>query len=719
MATEPLQFTKQEKLSTTSAVSLIRTEDDTRKVSGEDDTTTFLNLAGYIRAKLTTSETRKRITEHMWQDAYRNYRSKLGKMPKVRESERSRASLKLTKVKVLAAYGQIIDVLFGSKDFPIELTETPVPEGISKEGHLNVNNEPVVEAPIEEDIFGFPGDGRDILAGTTSATPANLGGLEEKYKGITLVEGKGALGEPTVDLASEAARNLNRYVKDQLSEAKAAEEIRKVIFETCLLGSGVLKGPFNFNKEIARWTFTDEGTREYTPVKKVIPRPQYVSSWNLYLDPAANNINEAQWIIERHKFNREQLRNLISQEGFIKANVELCIHQGPNYDAKYWEFFITDTQQQSFSDRWEVLEYWGVLDKKMAMAINLPGADQLDELDSVQINAWTCGNETLRVIINPFKPERIPYMLVPYETDPYNPWGVGIPENMDDSQMIINGALRMAIDNLALSGNVILEIDDNMLVSGQSMEIYPGKIFRRQSGVRGNAINSIQIPNTAPANLEMVRTAMQFADMETGIPSVLHGQTGVSGTGRTSSGLSMLLSNASMSIKTVIKNLDDHLFVPLGFNMFYWNMQFNPDVKEIQGDIQIRAKATASLGMREIRSQRILTFLQIGQNPLFVPWFRWEKLLKEFAIAMELDPDEVINSPAEAAIMAERLKGLLDEQRQSEKAQGSNGQSSGVQGSGGLFTGTTSGNSQEAGGGGIGPGNVSSPGGSGFTGNVS
>ena len=50
----------------------------------------------------------------------------------------------------------------------------------------------------------------------------------------------------------------------------------------------------------------------------------------------------------------------------------------------------------------------------------------------------------------------------------------------------------------------------------------------------------------------------------TGLPSFAHGQTGVSGVGRTASGISMLMNAAGGSIKTVIKNVDDYLLRPLG-----------------------------------------------------------------------------------------------------------------------------------------------------------
>ena len=159
---------------------------------------------------------------------------------------------------------------------------------------------------------------------------------------------------------------------------------------------------------------------------------------------------------------------------------------------------------------------------------------------------------------------------------------------MDDSQQIMNGHARMAIDNLAMSGSLVFDVDESALVGGQSMEIYPGKIFRRQAGMPGQAIHGLKFPNTSQENLMMFDKFRQLADEQTGIPSYSHGQTGVQSMTRTASGMSMLLGAASLNIKTVVKNLDDFLLKPLGESYFQWNMQFLEDVLDVKVDLEVK-----------------------------------------------------------------------------------------------------------------------------------
>jgi hypothetical protein len=185
------------------------------------------------------------------------------------------------------------------------------------------------------------------------------------------------------------------------------------------------------------------------------------------------------------------------------------------------------------------------------------------------------------------------------------------------------------------------------------MEIYPGKIFRRQAGMPGQAVHGLKFPNTSTENMMMFDKFRQLADEQTGIPSYSHGQTGVQSMTRTASGMSMLLGAASLNIKTVVKNLDDFLLKPLGEAYFQWNMQFMEGKLGIEGDLEVNAMGTNSLMQKEVRSQRLTMFLQTAQSPAVAPFVKISKLVSELAYSLDLDPEEILNDPEEAAIMAQ------------------------------------------------------------------
>ena len=103
------------------------------------------------------------------------------------------------------------------------------------------------------------------------------------------------------------------------------------------------------------------------------------------------------------------------------------------------------------------------MDAQYAREVGIDLDEEIDDLDEVQINAWVCGDKLLRAVINPFTPYRLPYHAFPYERNPYNFFGVGVAENMNDSQQIMNGHARMAIDNLAMSGSLVFDVDESAL----------------------------------------------------------------------------------------------------------------------------------------------------------------------------------------------------------------------------------------------------------------
>ena len=100
--------------------------------------------------------------------------------------------------------------------------------------------------------------------------------------------------------------------------------------------------------------------------------------------------------------------------------------------------------------------------------------------------------------------------------NPYSIFGVGIAENMDDTQTLMNGFMRMAVDNAALSGNLLIEVDETNLVPGQDLSVYPGKVFRRQGGAPGQAIFGTKFPNVSNENMQMFDKARVLADESTG-----------------------------------------------------------------------------------------------------------------------------------------------------------------------------------------------------------
>ena len=667
-------------------------------------------LIGLIRERFQQAETSKVYDEKRWLKAYRNYRGLYGPEMAFRENEKSRVFVKITKTKVLASFGQIIEVLFSQGKFPLGVSPTSVPEDIASKAHLNPKQPQQPEQP--RDPYGFNGDGANIPPGAT--VNDLMKNLNMEYENLGFEDGPSYTGGPQIEPAKMAAEAMEKILHDQLEESKAITILRHVFFEMALLGTGILKGPFTDIKEYHSFDTSedDEGNVANVHVTKVksVPSIEAVSCWDFYPDPNATNIHDCDYVIQRHSYNKQQFEDLAEKPMFNAEAVKRCLEMGPNYQTRGFESSLYDRENITsiYKNRFEVLEYWGMIDRQTADECGLVYEATGDV---VSVNVWICGNEVLRMVENPFTPTRLPYLVCPYELNPYQFFGVGIPENMEDSQMVMNGHARMAIDNLALAGNLVFDVDETMLVPGQDMKVFPGKIFRRQSGQTGQAVHGVKFPNTAYENLQMFDKFRQLADEATGIPSYSHGATGVQSTTRTASGMSMLMGAAALSIKTVIKNIDDYLLKPLGQSLFYWNMQFNDDAPHIKGDLEIKAQGTSSLMQKEVRSQRLMTFMQTASNPALAPFVKWHTCLREIAKSLDIDPEQLINDPEKAAIYAQ-IMGMVNGTQNNTAAAGGQDQRGQT---GPISPGASPTDPTGAGGGNIGTGDVPMPGEAGFS----
>lgn len=612
----------------------------------EQENIEYSLLASYIADQFRRSKDHRLQDETRWLAAYRNYRGIYGPEVQFTDTEKSQAFVKITKTKVLAAYAQMTDVLFAGSKFPIGMEARRYPNNVADA--VNFDPNALTDEKVQEKV------GVDYKVPRNVVRPEiakELGLYKDTLEPVKdeLEAGAGINpGSITYEPAKRAAQLMEKKMHDQLEETNADKHLRSAAFECALFGTGIIKGPFAQDKEYPRWD--SEGN--YDPLFETIPKIEYVSIWDMYPDPDARNMAEAEFTVQRHRLSRTQLRNLKKRPHFREESIELAVEYGPNYNREYWEDALEDHNQTGSIERFEVLEYWGILDAELAAEADVDIPKELKDRDQVEVNAWICNGQIVRLVLNPFTPTRLPYCAVPYELNPYGLFGIGVAENMMDTQLLMNGFMRMSVDNAALSGNLLIEIDETNLIPGQDLSVYPGKIFRRQAGAPGQAIYGTKFPNVSNELLQMFDKARQLSDESTGIPSFSHGQTGIMGVGRTASGMSMLMGAAAQGIKTVVRNVDDYLLAPLGKALFSFNMQFNFDEQFANGDLEVKSRGTESLMRNEIRSQRLLQFMQMTQNQQMAPFVKYDYVLRELAASMDLDEDKILNDQREAIIQA-------------------------------------------------------------------
>lgn len=564
----------------------------------------------------------------------------------------SKVFIKVTKTKAMAVYSQLLEVLLSDNKFPIGIEHTPVPEGVPETVHLSTGGE---ASPTPVDL-GFEGDGNELQPGDTANS--FLTGLYAKFKDKVTVN-EGPSSDPTaveLDPAKRAANKLEKTMHDQLLESSALTAFKKSVLEFVIFGSGIIKGPFNSYRIVDRWD-EEDGEIKYKPIKQLFPDFQYVSIWDFYPDPSATTIEDAEYVVEKGRYSASQLRKLASHPSYNKEGITNLLILGPQIDEDDANRHLLRDEKTLENNRYHYKEYWGPLSVDLARRLGLEVDDIPDIVDIVQVQAITCGPEVIKLVVNPFLPTHIPYASAPYERNLFQIWGTSVPENMEDTQELMNGHMRMAIDNLKLAGQVMLEVNENYLKPGHDMSIYAGKIWRKTGGAPGQTIYPISFNNTAQSHFFAFDKARQLADESVGVPSFSHGMTGVQGVGRTAGGISMLMSAAQLGIKTAVGNIDTDMLKPIGEKLFRWNMQFNNIDKNIRGDYKIVARGTTALMAREVRSQRLLSFGQVTlSNPATAPRIDVDYWLQELAKSSDLDPDKILNDMEASQLQAQLIQ---------------------------------------------------------------
>ena len=544
------------------------------------------------------------------------------------KGDRSTVYVGLTRTKVLAAFSRITDLLFqpGQSFFSIEPT-------------------PIVKQPMLK---------RELTEQAALETMMAANTIDPMRYDDIIQERMSELDEEVKEEAGKRVEGMKDVIHDQALENNLESKMKDAIMEQVLFGTGAMKaGTLKIDKN-HRWISNPEG---FSLVYEESPMPEMeaVSIFDLYPDPFATSIEDMRSIFRRHIISKTQLSDLRDFPGFNEEMIEECImmmpegnHTESNHERERREIAnINDSTMET--GKYEVLEFWGSVNGYDLEEAGVEFSESDDMAMEYQANIWMLNDKVIKAQLNPLPGGIIPYFIFPYEKNPHQFWGTGIPRMMRDSQATMNAATRIYLDNIALSSGPMVEVNTDIMASGEDpTELYPWRVFLREGG-DGNQpmVRFYQPQSNSPALVNVIELFRRFADETTALPSYTHGQT-QSSLNRTATGISILMSNANIVLKSVIKNIDDYLTKPMIRALYDWNMTWNPD-EDIKSDMRVVAKGSTALVQKEVQSQRLLQFLSLVSNPMDAPMVDRGQLLKDIAKSMDIDPDDVIRTQEDIA----------------------------------------------------------------------
>jgi hypothetical protein len=583
--------------------------------------------------------------------------------------EKSRAIINMTGPKTRAWSARLGDLLFPADDKNWGIGPTPVPELAERAKQAAAQAEAKhAEAARMVDLHN-----RDVDAGTQTMPPgaalAQAAQLGEEALDFEAAEQE-ARGE--MDVAKRASENMSREIDDQLTQCSYPKHSRRAIDDLCKLGSGVMKGPLN-GKAAQRWKKAAEvldngqGGAETYQLAPVVdgnsPIALRVDPWNFFPDSNATDMDSSESELERHLPNRSQLRRMGKLLGFdMKVVAELC-QAGPGFgatsDLNYLAQLRSITDEgNAVTERYVVWEYHGPLecDEIEAIISVTEGAEAAEKwradythADEVRVIIFFCDGRLLKM-----EPDWLLdtnetlYSVVSFEKSESSVLGgYGVPAMMRDPERALRAAWRMLLDNAGLSvGPQVVVNKARIEPENGSWKMEPRKVWLKSGddlGPEEKVFEVFDIPSNTDELVKVIELALKFIDETTSLPLIAQGEQGAHIT-QTAGGMSMLMNSANVIFRDVVKNYDDDMTTPTIRRFFDWNMQFNPK-EEIKGDMQVEARGTSALLVRELQSANLMMMTERWSNhPVLGMALKVYDTMRMTVQSLSINPDDVLGT---------------------------------------------------------------------------
>jgi hypothetical protein len=598
----------------------------------------IIGLAQHIRSCWAAARDSKVSTvERRMLDAVRARRGVYDeqKLQQIREQGGSEIYANLTSVKCRAASSWIRDVLMGQGgDRPWTIRPTKIPD-----------LPPVyVEALIQEAAGPIS---EAMMAGQPMDDGMIKKMMSEMYDHMH------------TEMRSEAQLLADRMadkMEDQLLEGGWLNALDAFIDDISTFPAAIVKGPVIRRKPCLKWVQSGQGAYEPQVSEELKLEWERVDPFRFYPAPNATNIDDG-YMIEHHRMTRRDLQEMVGVEGYDANSIKTILEEYGRGGLREWmtdDVAKASAEGKATQHTWnspdgliDALQFWGSVQGKWLVEWGLDEAEVPDQTKEYAVEAWLVGPYVIKATLNSDPLMRKPYYRASYEEIPGTFWGNSVADLVKDSQTVVNAAARQLVNNMGISSGPQVGINLDRLPTGEDVtQMYPWKIWQFQSDPMGSSAAPITFfspESHIPELMSVFEKFSQLADEYSGIPRYMAGES-PGGVGRTASGLSMLINNASKSIKQVIANIDNNILSPMLERLYYYNMRYSED-DNLKGDVHVVARGASAILAKEAAQVRRNEFLATTANPIDMQIVGIEgraAVLREIAKGLDMEVDRIV-----------------------------------------------------------------------------
>jgi hypothetical protein len=551
----------------------------------------------------------------------------------------------LTSRYVDMAYAKVSEIVLPIDDRAFSISPTPIPDLAGKLQDATPVQAPQpapAPTPAPADPSQPPSPVTPVAAAASqSAQPTTAGQLLQQQ----------------VDAAQARAQKEEDWIYDSWQEANYPQEMRKVLFDSARIGSGVLKGPLPVERKGQSFSVVN-GAGKLVIESKIRPGLEWMDVWNLFPAPGCGeNVHDGDHIFDRDFFTQRKLKslkNLRDQFGaplYIGENIDQVIEEGPGKVNEQAE--AGQPKKQDHKTQFEVWRFFGALTAQDMKDMGAAGAEDLpDDLLEVYAIVEMVNATVIRATINPLDSGKFPHKVLPWQRRAGYWAGIGVGERVDVPQKMLNGATRAMLNNAGKSAGSQIVLDRRAIRPADgSWDLNTGdKVWELTGEPLVQDVRQIfmtySIPNLTPQMLTIVNYALKLAEECTNLPLVSQGQQGPDDP-QTFGQAELQNNNANALLRSIAWGVDDCITEPLVEEFHEWYL-LDPDVAdEDKGDFQINARGSIAMVERAIQEQTYAQLLQLSLNPA---WGQDpKKLFSQYLKTKRLNPKDTEYSPEDLA----------------------------------------------------------------------
>lgn len=653
------------------AASASTLEDEARRVDQEKQNSQLIQgIARHVRRRWEVMRDHKRtnIEPRLTQCLRaRNMEYSPEKLAEIKQQGGSEIFMGIVSAKCRTATAWLRDTLLGTgADKPWAIGATPIPD-------VPPEVQQRLQQVMQQNLAQYYAQGNEPIA------PEDLKALASGMKDTAMRSMK--------EEADRRVERMERKMEDQLIEGGFTKAIYELTNDIATFPFAVLKGPVPRKRHQLKYA-------EGGMVREEVLRDEWerVDPYKFYWAPWGDD-PENMPCIELHHLTREDVESMLGVEGYDDAAVRTLLADFGVGGFDWLDHDLDDSEEASGkdfddagSDIVAAIQLWDSIPGKLLIEWGLEETEVPDPQLSYACEVWMVNNQVIKAVLNYDPLGRKPYFVTSFEKVPGRIDGNGVADLTLDAQDMCNAAARALANNMGIASGPQVGVNISRLPPGEDItQMYPWKIWQFKQSDYGDAsppLNFFQPQSNSQELMAVFDRYMAIADEVSGIPRYMTGEH-VPGAGRTSSGLSMLISNAGKSIKQVIGNIDHDVLRPMLTRQYQRNVRYATD-PDLIGDVKIEARGAMSLVVKEAEAVRKNEFLRlvlespIAQEIVGLPGTA--ELMRDLAGNLNTNVDKLVPTREQMVQMQNARQAAMQAQQQQQAlTEGENLQEDGSQ----------------------------------------